>query len=116
MVKTIYLLFVVEYFILAFLLWKLTAKKYSKRQLIFLNLIFFLIFISRIYKFNSVLGLDMDEAMGAVNSWSLGKYGVDYFNLVHNPIYLFAWGSGMNILYPLLTVPFIKMFGLSMVI
>lgn len=116
MVKTIYLLFVVEYFILAFLLWKLTAKKYSKRQLIFLNLIFFLIFISRMYKFNSVLGLDMDEAMGAVNSWSLGKYGVDYFNLVHNPIYLFAWGSGMNILYPLLTVPFIKMFGLSMVI
>lgn len=76
-------------------------------------LILFLIIAVRIFKFSSLPGLDCDEAMGGINSWSLGKYGVDYFNLSKNPVYLFAWGAGMNILYPLITVPFVKAFGLS---
>lgn len=91
-------------------------NKRSKKFNVFIILLLLLIVITRVYRYNSALGLDMDEAMGAVNSWSLGKYGIDYFNLAKNPVYLFAWGSGMNILYPLITVPLVKAFGLSMVV
>ena len=47
-----------------------------------------------------------------MNSNSLANWGVDLV-LNKNPMYLYAWGSGMNILYPLIVVPFIKILGLS---
>lgn len=33
--------------------------------------------------------------------------------LMKAPVYLIAWGSGMNILYPLMSIPVVKFFGLS---
>ena len=88
-------------------------RKVSIKYKIFLLVFLILAFMVRIYKFDKLPNLDLDEAMGGINSWSLGKYGVDYFHLVKNPVYLYAWGSGMNILYPLISVPFVKILGLT---
>lgn len=30
-----------------------------------------------------------------------------------NPVYFMSWGSGMNVLYSYLSIPFIAMFGLN---
>ena len=93
----------------------LTYKSPSKQEIYFrlaLAGVVILVIFVRTYRIDSLQGLDLDEAMGGINSWSIANYGVD-FHLVHNPVYLYAWGSGMNILYPLLTVPFVKVLGLS---
>lgn len=66
----------------------------------------------RIWHISKTPGLFSDEAMGGYNSWSLANYGTDMWGN-HNPVYLIAWGSGMNVLYPLIAVPFIKIMGLS---
>jgi len=57
-------------------------------------------------------GINVDEAMCGYNSWCLAHYGVDQ-HLASYPVYLKAWGSGMNALYAYLAIPFIKIFGLS---
>lgn len=85
-----------------------------KTKVAFLLLISLIIFV-RAYKYSTGMGLDLDEAEGGYNAWALVKYGVDE-HLSSWPVYLSAWGSGMNILYPLITVPFIKMFGLSVAV
>ncbi|WP_191338850.1 hypothetical protein [Limosilactobacillus sp. DJ3M12] len=74
----------------------------------------FLVFIAAFYRiyYFTYMGINMDEAMVGVNSNSLANWGVDLV-LNKNPMYLYAWGSGMNILYPLIVVPFIKILGLS---
>ncbi|MBC8743167.1 glycosyl transferase [Lactobacillus sp. Marseille-P7033] len=81
---------------------------------IILTLILALITVTRIYRLDSLQGLDLDEAMGGINAWALAYYGVD-FHLISNPVYLYAWGSGMNILYPFLTIPVIKILGLTVI-
>lgn len=98
--------------------WLLLIKKGPLRkdqkiiQIAFLVSLFFIVLL-RVYKFQTGMGLDVDEAEAAYNSWSLGKYGVDDW-LNSWPVYLTAWGSGMNILYPFLAIPFVKIFGLSL--
>lgn len=87
-------------------------KNRSMRTKITLGIIMLLVVIVRVYRFWSTMGLDVDEAMGGYNAWSISKYGVD-MTLKHMPVYFYAWGSGMNALYLYITVPFIKMFGLS---
>ena len=72
-----------------------------------------LIVLFRVYKFWNLMGLDIDEAMGGYNAWSISKYGVDMM-LKPMPVYFYAWGSGMNALYLYLTIPFIKVFGLTL--
>ena len=104
------------YFVmLGFVLNSTEIKPVTRNIKVLLVTILLLAFIVRVYAFNKLPNLDLDEAMGGVNTWSLGKYGIDYFHLVKNPVYLYAWGSGMNILYPLITVPFVKVLGLSIV-
>lgn len=49
------------------------------------------------------------------NAWCLAHYGVSS-HLNSWPVYLIAWGSGMNILYPLITIPFIKTMGMSVLV
>ncbi len=71
-----------------------------------------LIVMTRFYQFWTTMGLDLDEALGGYNAWSILNYGVDQ-QLNHLPIYLYSWGSGMNALYPYITIPFIKFLGLS---
>lgn len=75
-----------------------------------------LIIFVRTFKYSTGIGLDLDEASGGYNAWCMANYhGVDEW-LIKNPVYLKAWGSGMNILYPLMNVPFIKLFGLSLIV
>lgn len=104
------------YFVVLGFVLNATEIKPVKRNIkVLLVTILLLAFTVRVYAFNKLPNLDLDEAMGGINAWSLGKYGIDYFHLVKNPVYLYAWGSGMNILYPLITVPFVKALGLSIV-
>lgn len=83
-----------------------------KTQFILLA-VMLLIVLFRVYKFWDLMGLDIDEAMGGYNAWSISKYGVDMM-LKPMPVYFYAWGSGMNALYLYLTIPFIKVFGLTL--
>lgn len=58
------------------------------------------------------MGLHQDEAYSAYNAWAILNYGVDSFGYVR-PVYYPAWGSGMNVLYSYLTMPFIAIWGVS---
>ncbi len=56
--------------------------------------------------------LNQDEAFAAYEAYSISTYGIDSHGY-HNPVYLEAWGSGMNALETYLMIPFIKIFGLN---
>lgn len=86
-------------------------KQSNKYKLVFL-IIALAIILFRVIRYASAMGLNVDEAMGGYNSWCLANYGVDS-HLMKAPVYLIAWGSGMNILYPAIGIPFVKLFGLS---
>ena len=58
----------------------------------------------------SPLGLHQDEAYSAYNAWSVMHYGVDSYGYVR-PVYYTVWGSGMNVLYSWLTMPFLALMG-----
>lgn len=58
-------------------------------------------------------GLNQDEAYAAYEAFSLLYYGMDSHGY-HNPVYFVSWGSGMNALYSYVTIPFIKLFGLTL--
>lgn len=104
------------FILISYGIWKKSGiSERTKRFQVLFFVLFFLLFFLRVFKVYSILGIDADEAMGALNSWSLGKYGIDYFNLFTLPVYLYAWGSGMNILYPLITIPFVKYIGLNII-
>lgn len=66
-----------------------------KTRLILFVLMLLIVFV-RVYKFWLTMGLDLDEAMGGYNAWSISKYGVDMM-FKPMPVYFYAWGSGMNI-------------------
>ena len=56
----------------------------------------------RLYRFGSAPpGLNQDEAFAAYDAWALLHYGADS-SLHRFPVYLTAWGSGMNALERLL--------------
>src|SRR5699024_9708866 len=86
--------------------------KNSKKYKLVLLIAFLLIILLRIVKYGSQMGLNCDEAMGGYNSWCIANYGVD-MHLMKLPVYLIAWGSGMNVLYSLISVPVVKLFGLN---
>lgn len=68
---------------------------------------------ARVWRFGAVPGgINQDEAFAAYEAWSIMKYGVDTAGY-HNPVYLTAWGSGMNALESYLMMPFIALFGLE---
>ena len=68
---------------------------------------------ARVYRFGLVPnGLNQDEARAGYEAWSLLNYGIDTAGY-HNPVYLTAWGSGMNALETYLMIPFIALFGLK---
>lgn len=70
----------------------------------------------RVYQFGGVpSGLNQDGAMAAVDANALAHYGTDRFGMKF-PAYFTAWGYGqMSILMSVLMVPFIKLFGLTIV-
>ena len=58
-------------------------------------------------------GINQDEAMASYESYSLLKTGIDLSGY-HNPVYLEAWGDGMNALETYLMLPLIRLFGLEL--
>ncbi len=78
-----------------------------------LALILFAGFAVRLWQFPSVPGgLNVDEASMGYDAWSLLHYGIDR-NGFPFPVFLVAWGSGMNALASYLSMPFIWLFGLN---
>lgn len=76
-------------------------------------LILLLGLFARVFRFGLVPnGINQDEAFAAYEAWSLLNYGIDTAGY-HNPVYLVAWGSGMNALETYLMIPFIALFGLE---
>lgn len=87
-------------------------KKERAMQAVF-GLVLVLGFLARVYRIGRVPGgINQDEAYAGYEAWSLLKYGVDS-NGYHFPVYLEAWGSGMNALNTYLMIPFIALFGLK---
>ncbi len=55
-------------------------------------------------------GLNQDEVSAAYEAWSLLETGKDRWGNSY-PVYFPSWGSGQNVLYSYLTVPFFFVFG-----
>lgn len=86
--------------------------KINKWNILFLLILTIGIFI-RINQFGNIPnGINQDEAYSAYEAYSLANYGVDSHGYKF-PVYLTAWGSGMNALQSYLTIPFVKLFGLN---
>ena len=62
--------------------------------------------------FPSGNALNPDEAFAGYEAWSLLHYGMDSHGYTW-PVYLVAWGSGMNALETYLMIPFVAIFGLT---
>ena len=87
-----------------------TDKKYK----FILLAVFALGVFARVWRFGAVPGgLNQDEAFAAYESWALLHYGVDS-SLHAWPVYLTAWGSGMNALESYLMLPFLALFGVQL--
>lgn len=98
--------------IMAAILNKLESKINWKTGFLFL-IIYGLIAI-RVIGFPQIPGgLNQDGVMGAVDAKALAEYGTDRFG-TFMPAHFEAWGYGqMSVLLSYLTVPFIKIFGLT---
>lgn len=85
----------------------------SVKNILFLFLTALLI-ISRCIGLGKIPGgFNQDGAMGAVDALALANYGTDRFG-TWLPAHFTAWGYGqMSVLLSYLTVPFIKLWGLS---
>ena len=65
----------------------------------------------RLWRFGALpAGLNQDEAFAGYEAWSLLHYGRDSAGYAW-PVYLTAWGSGMNALETYLMLPFLALFG-----
>ena len=62
--------------------------------------------------FPSGKALNPDEAFAGYEAWSLLHYGMDSHGYTL-PVYLVAWGSGMNALETYLMIPFVAILGLN---
>ena len=66
---------------------------------------------ARLWRFGSLpAGFNQDEAFAAYEAWSLLHFGTDTAGYAW-PVYLTAWGSGMNALESYLMLPFLALFG-----
>ena len=85
-------------------------KNWNKRKTLYF-FIFLIAVISRCCRFGSVPGgLKKEEDYAAREAWLLLHFHEDSFGY-HWPMYLTAWGSGMNVLNSILMIPFIAVFG-----
>ena len=74
--------------------------------------LFFGCFIRLIYIDKYPVGLNQDEASSAYEAWSILNFGIDR-NGQSFPVHFISWGSGQNVLYSYLMIPFISIFGLN---
>lgn len=73
--------------------------------------VFLIGFFVRFYHLSSLpIGLNQDEAYAGYEAYSLLNYGLDSHGF-SNPVYFISWGSGMNVLYSYLTIPFLLLTG-----
>ncbi len=69
---------------------------FTKKENFLLFSILLVGFVVRLYSLDSLpIGLNQDEAFSGYEAYSLLTYGTDSFGY-KNPVYLTAWGSGMN--------------------
>ena len=88
-------------------------EKIQKKQILFWCILLAGIAI-RIWRLGIVPGEVLtDEAFSSYESYSLLTTGKDTFGY-HNPVYLTAWGSGMNALQSYLMMPWISLFGMNL--
>ena len=84
-------------------------KNCKKERLLFLSVLL-LGAAARLYRFGSLpCGLNQDEAFAAYDAWALLRFGTDSA-MNPWPVYLTAWGSGMNALESYLLLPLIALF------
>lgn len=87
---------------------------YDKKTWYVLLLIFLGVFV-RVIRFGTTpCGFNQDEAFAGYEAFSLLNYGIDAAGY-RNPCYFVAWGSGMNVLESYLAIPFMKLFGCSVI-
>ena len=90
-------------------------KKIGEDRLVRLLFVVFLAvgIFARVWRFGQVpAGMNQDEAFAAYEAYSLLTTGLDTAGYPF-PVYLTAWGSGMNALESYLMIPFIALFGLE---
>ncbi len=89
-------------------------KNFSKADIIIICLFWVILAVAlfgRAYRFGIVPGdINQDEAFAGYNAFTLAHTGKDSFGK-SMPVYLVAWGSGMNALESYLAIPFIWIFG-----
>ena len=92
-----------------------TIKKWCKENKLFflLSLLFFIGILIRLAFISKIPNaLNCDEASSGYEAFSLLNYGIDR-NGKHLPVFLISWGGGQNALLTYLIIPFIKIFGLT---
>lgn len=68
---------------------------------------------ARVFLFGDVPGdINQDEAFAGYNAFTLMHHAADSYGY-RLPVYLTAWGSGMNALESYLMIPFVAIFGLK---
>lgn len=92
--------------------WKQVWKEHPRRTALFWMFLAIGIF-ARAYMFGDVPGdINQDEAFAGYNAFTLLHHGKDSYGYPM-PVYLTAWGSGMNALESYLMIPFVALFGLK---
>lgn len=86
-------------------------SKQEQRRALWLGAIVLLAAIVRLVALTKApSGLNQDEAFAGYEAWSILHYGMDSHGY-RFPVYLTAWGSGMNALYSYLSIPFVAVLG-----
>ena len=89
----------------------MNADKKDKIRWILFGAALICIVFSRVYQIQSVPGdINQDEAFSGYNAYTLAHSGKDSFGY-RFPMYLTAWGSGMNAMHAYLSIPFVVLFG-----
>ena len=91
------------------------SKPFQKQHLYVFSLLI-LATILRLFALNTLpLGINQDEAMGAVDALALSKYGTDRFG-TYLPTHFEAWGySQMSVLLSYFMIPFIRFLGFNII-
>lgn len=95
---------------------KSTNKKAFLKENIFTILTVVILFLGCFIRLINTdkypVGLNQDEASSAYEAWSILNFGIDRNNQSF-PVQFISWGSGQNVLYSYLMIPFICIFGLN---
>lgn len=87
-------------------------NKNDKLTLYLTLIIIFIGVIVRSINLSHLKGVNIDEAFQGYDMWCLANFGYDQ-NLQSFPVYLESWGGGMSALYTYISLPLVKIFGLS---